>query len=470
MKKLTKGFFIVLLFLVLLFLVYVLVTFPPIMGGMGAKTLCSCIFVSGRSEESVIAKELQVFPGLDKLDYLVNRDDSTVTAKLFWQTSKAIYRKGLGCTLLAEASEDEVRSQRFNLHDRRFPSQDTIPWPTGDLHAVTASLHVDRLAIENVLDDAFAEHDPEKPRNTHAVIVLYGGKIINERYADGFGPHTVFTGWSMTKSITNALVGILVKQGKLKITDPAPIEAWGKDERKDITIHHLLQASSGLAWSESYFLPGADFHNMFIRSDDKAGYAIEREALHAPGTHFQYSSGTTNILSKIIRQALGDGEYHRFPYEELFGKIGMHHALIEPDASGTFVASSYGFASARDWARLGLLYLNDGVWSGERILPDGWVRYSTTPAPAALRREYGAQVWLNLGEDGNPGNVKFPGLPNEAIIFSGFEDNYVVIIPSRDLVIVRLGVSHHDTFDIGELVTHIMQALPAPNNLARIRK
>jgi len=466
MKKLAKSFLIVLLFLVLLFLVYVLVTFPPIMGGMGAKTLCSCLFVSGRTEESVMAKELQVFPGLDKLNYSINREDSTVTAKLFWQTSKAIYREGLGCTLLAEASEEEVRSQRFNLHDRQFPRQDTIPWPTGDLHAVTASQHADRLAIERVLDDVFTEPDPQRPRNTHAVIVLYGGKIINERYADGFGPHSVFTGWSMTKSLTNALVGILVKQGKLKVTDPAPIEAWQRDERKNITIHHLLQASSGLAWSESYFLPGADCHNMFIHSDDKGGYAMTREIFHKPGTHFQYSSGTTNILSKIIRQTVGNSGYHRFPYDELFSKIGMHHALIEPDASGTFVASSYGFASARDWARLGLLYLKNGVWNGERILPEDWVRYSTAPAPAALRREYGAHLWLNLGEEGNPVNAKFPGLPNEAIIFSGFEDNFVVIIPSRDLVIVRLGVSHHDTFDIGELVTDIMEALPAPNNLA----
>lgn len=467
MKKLAKGLLVTLLLLILLFLIYVLMTFPPIMGGMGAKTLCSCIFVGGRTEESVVKKELPVFPGLDQLSYAVDRDDSTVTAKLLWQTSKAIYRKGLGCTLLSEASEEHVRAQQYNVPDMRYPEQDTIPWPTGNLHAVTTSFKADRLAIEQVVEQAFIEPEPEEPKNTHAVVVVHNGKIIHERYADGFNPESVFTGWSMTKSITNALIGILVRQGKLRVTDPAPIEAWQGDKRKNITIHHLLQASSGLAWSESYFLPGADFHNMFIHSDDKAGYALNRKALHAPGTHFQYSSGTTNILSKIIRQTVGEENYHRFPYDELFAKIGMHHALIEPDASGTFVASSYGFASARDWARLGLLYLNDGVWNGERILPEGWVQYSITPAPGAPRREYGAQIWLNLGEENDPENVKFPGLPNEAIVFSGFEDNFVVIVPSRKLIVVRLGVSHHDSFDIGQLVSGIIRSLPTPNNLAR---
>lgn len=134
--------------------------------------------------------------------------------------------------------------------------------------------------------------------------------------------------------------------------------------------------------------------------------------------------------------------------------------MLEPDASGTFVASSYGYASARDWARLGLLYLNDGVWNGERILPEGWVAWSTTPAPAAPRREYGAQIWLNLGAPDDPTAVKFPGLPHEAIVFSGFEQNFVVIIPSKKLVVVRLGVTHHDSFSIGALVAGVLQHLP----------
>ena len=466
MKKLVKGILIALLFLILLFLLYVLLTFPPIMGGMAAKTVCSCVFVSKRTVESVRQKELQVFPGLDDLHIELSHQDSSVTAHVLWQTSRAIFRKGLGCTLLSEKAEETVRKQPFMPYGFSYPDQDTIPWPTGDRNAIETSVRADRIALDKVVNDAFEEKDPEHLKNTHAVIVVYDGKIISERYAEGFTAESVLTGWSMTKSITNALVGILVKDGRIKISDPAPIAEWQGDERREITINDLLQASSGLAWSESYFTPGADFHNMFIHSDDKAGYAIGRKAVHKPGEVFQYSSGTTNILSRIIRQTVGDAEYHSFPYERLFSKLGMHHALLEPDASGTFVSSSYGFASARDWARLGMLYLNDGIWNGERILPEGWVEYSTTPAPATPRQEYGAQIWLNRGEKTNPLNVKFPGLPRESIIFSGFEDNFVVIVPSYDLVVVRLGVTHNNSFSIADLVTGVMRLLPEPRTVA----
>ena len=467
MKKFLRWLLLGLALMIVVFVIYVLVTFPPIMGGMAAKVMCSCVYVTGRSPESVTKEELQVFPGLDKIALDINNHDSTVIARLLWHRSKAIYRKGLGCTLLSEASEEDVRRNQYNIYDFRYPDQDSILWPTGDMQAFDYTSNIDRDAVNKAIAKAFIDTDSASPANTHAVVAVYKGKIIGEKYAAGFGPRSVLMGWSMTKSITNALVGILVKQNRLAPEAPAPVQAWANDERKNITLNNLLQASSGLAWSESYFIPGADFHNMFIHSDDKAAYAISRDLEHTPGEYFQYSSGTTNILSKIIRQTVGEEEYHRFPYESLFAKIGMYHAMLEPDASGTFVASSYGYASARDWARLGLLYLSDGVWNGERILPQGWVGYSTTPAPAAPRREYGAQVWLNLGEEANPANVEYPGLPHEAIVFDGFEKNYVVIIPSRDLVIVRLGVTHNRSFDLAGLVTGILDALPDPDNLAR---
>ena len=453
-----------------LLLGYVLASFPPVMRGMAAKTLCSCVFVGGRTPESVLQKELQVFPGLSRIPFEINTVDSSVSTRLLWRRSKAIYRKGLGCTLLSEASEEQVRSQRFHLPDLRYPRQDTIPWPMGDLHAHSADENIDRKKIDRVVEKAFEEKDPAKPIHTHAVVVVYNGKIIAEKYAEGFGPNSVLTGWSMTKSVTNALIGILVRDGKLKLEDPAPIEEWKNDERRNITLNHLLQASSGLAWSESYFLPTADFHRMFIHSDDKGGYAVHRSLEHQPGEYFEYSGGTTNILSRIMRQTLGEEAYHSFPYRSLFARTGMYHALIEPDASGTFVASSYGHATARDWARLGMLYLNDGMWNGERILPEGWVEYSVTPAPAAPRGEYGAQIWLNSGEKNNPSNVEFPGLPNEAIIFSGFEDNFVVIVPSRNLVVVRLGVTHHNNFRLADLVGDITNLLPETGDLAKQNK
>lgn len=460
MKKIARRILALLLVVLLIALAYVLITFPPVMRGMGAKVMCSCIFVSGRSPESVIQKELQVFPGLSNMAFDINLVDSTVTAKILWTSSKAIYRKGLGCTLLAQMSEEQLRAQKWITPTSPLPDQDTIPWPTGNLNAHASDMKIDRDRINKAVADAFAEKDPEKPINTHAVVAVYKGKIIAEQYAKGFDRNSILMGWSMTKSITNALIGILVKDGKLSLHEPVGLEEWKDDERSHITLEHLLQASSGLSWSESYFLPGASFHNMFIHSDDKGGYAINRDLEHKPGTFLEYSSGTTNILSVLMRRTIGDEYYHRFPYEKLFYKIGMYHALLEPDASGTFVASSYGYASARDWARFGLLYLNDGVWNGERILPEGWVQYSITPAPAAKRREYGAQIWLNLGEKDNPQNVLFPGLPNEAVIFSGFEENFVVIIPTRSLVVVRLGVTHNDNFSMPDLVNGIISGLP----------
>jgi CubicO group peptidase (beta-lactamase class C family) len=312
--------------------------------------------------------------------------------------------------------------------------------------------------INAAVNNAFDETNPAKPKNTMAVLILYDGKIIAERYADGITKDTPLTGWSMTKSLTNGLIARLVYEGKLKIEDPAPVAEWQADERKNITINNLLQASTGLVWSESYFGPG-HFHNMFMHSDDKAGYAVAQKLKYPIGSQWEYSSGTSNILSKIIRQTVGDENYPRYAYENLFYKLGMQHTIIEPDASGTFVGSSYGYASARDWARFGLLFLNDGMWNGERILPEGWAKYSSTPAPAAPIGEYGAQFWLNAGAKDNPANCYHPGVPNEEYGAEGFEEQHVWLIPSKKLVIVRLGISHHD-FDIEGLTNSVIQALP----------
>jgi CubicO group peptidase (beta-lactamase class C family) len=459
MKKIIRVTLIVLTILFVVALSYVVITFPPVMAGMAAKTMCSCVYVTGRTPESVREKELQVFPGLSSMDIALS-GDSTVSASFLWHTSKAIYRKGLGCTLLAELPEEEVRQQKMNLPLPPAVNQDTVPWPAGNLLAEQTHSDAEHSAMMNVVEEAFRDADPENPVFTHAVVVVYDGQIVAEKYADGFDQNSRLMGWSMTKSIANALIGILVKEGKLTVEAPAPVAEWKNDERKEITLNNLLQASSGLAWSESYFLPTSEFHKMFIHSDNKAAYAASRSLEKPPGTFFEYSSGTTNILSRMIRQTVGDEEYYRFPYEKLFYKIGMHHAIIEPDASGTFVASSYGFASARDWARFGMLYLNDGVWNGERILPEGWVNYSTTPAPAALDRQYGAQVWLNQGNPQDTSKVEYEGLPHEAIIFDGFERNFVVIVPSKKLVVVRLGVTHNKNFSLANLVNGAIEALP----------
>jgi len=453
LKKTFRIFLILLLFIIVVITIgYIVITFPPVMAGMAAKTMCSCVFVAGRDEQSVRDKELKVFPGLSKANIEVG--DSVVTATVLWKTSKAIFRERLGCTLLAEKEEDEVRAQPW-IRPSVIPS-DTTSWLT-DIDDRSSS-NIDVKRISNALNDAFNEADPAKPMNAHAVIVVHKNKIIAEKYAPGFTAESRHMGWSMTKSITNALIGILVREGKLDVEAPAPVPEWRDDERNKITLNHLLQASSGLSWNESYFSPTADFHTMFIKSDDKAAYSASKKPAHNPGTFFQYSSGTTNILSRIIRHTVGDSMYHRFPYEKLFRPLGMSTAIIEPDASGTFVGSSYSFASARDWAKFGLLFLNDGVWNGERILPEGWVKYTTTPAPAADIGQYGAQWWLNAGSPSNPEMRKFPRLPRDAYWADGFEEQTVMVIPSRELVVVRLGVSHHG-FDMSKLVEEVIAAV-----------
>lgn len=460
MKKILKVFLYLILSIVIVALAYVAFTFPPVMAGMVSKTMCSCVYVAGRTPESVKEKELKVFPGLSSAGIAMDNKDSTVTATILWSKSKSIFRKGLGCTLLAERSEHAIKSQKINLSSPPPNNQDSIAWPTGNITSESLQSGVDYNAVNKAIEKAFNDVDVKNPVYTHAVIVVYNGQIIGEKYAQGFDLNSRMMGWSMTKSITNALVGILVKEGKLNVNNPAPVPEWQNDNRKTITLNNMLQASSGLDWSESYFVPTSHFHNMFIKSDDKGTYAANLELKHPPGTHFQYSSGITNLLSRTIRQTVGDRTYYKLPYEKLFYKIGMYHVIIEPDASGTFVGSSYSFASARDWARFGLLYLNDGVWNGERILPEGWVKYSTTPAPAAKKKQYGAQWWLNAGDPNNPNDVQFPGLPTESFIADGFENQFIVIVPSKKLVVVRLGVTHNKNFKIGRLVNDVIKALP----------
>ncbi|RAV98567.1 serine hydrolase domain-containing protein [Pseudochryseolinea flava] len=458
MKKLFRFLTVLIIIIILAAVVYVGIYFPPVMTGMAAKTMCSCLFVAERSEQSIRDKELQVFPGLSSMDMLI--EDASVSASFLGTTRKAIYRKGLGCILLSERTEEEVRSQQPVLSTAPNVNRDSVAWPLGDdLTAQGAITGVQYDSIKNAVDKAFFDKDPENPIFTHAVVVVYDGKIIAEKYADGFDKQSRMMGWSMTKSITNALIGILVKEGKLTVEAGAPVPEWEDDIRKNITLNNLLQATTGLAWDESYFNPSADFHTMFIHRDDKAAYAASMKQKVDPGTFFQYSSGSTNILSRIIRQTVGDDQYYKFPYEKLFFKVGMSRAIMEPDASGTFVASSYSYASARDWARFGLLYLNDGVVQGERILPEGWVKYSTTPSAVAPRGEYGAQVWLNHGAPNDPENRLYPTLPQDTFLFDGFEHNFVVVVPSKKLVVVRLGVTHNKNFDLEALVRGIIAGI-----------
>ncbi len=454
--KIIKRTAFALIFGILAYGVYYLSQALPIIAGYGAKNLCSCVFVAGRDPQQVIAQELGA--ALVNLGtYEAHYEDSSATASVFGMSKrKAIYRKGVGCTLISEISEEELRNQKINSQGNPIVNQDTIAWPNGN-KVGDSSLHkFPKLA--SVVDAAFAEPDKENPVNTRAVIVVHKGELVAEKYASTFNQNTRLIGWSMTKTITNAMVGVLVKQGKLKVAEPAPVSEWATDERNKITLTNLMQASSGLAWEEVYGGPSTAT-NMLFKKKDAGGYAAQSKIQEPPNTRWYYSSGTTNIISRIARQAIGDEDYYQFAYREIFNQIGSYSMVIEPDASGTYVGSSFSYAAARDWARFGLLYLNDGVWDNKRIFPEGWVKYSTTPADAAPQGEYGAQIWLNAGSKNNPANRRFPNVPNDMYLMDGFEGQSVIMIPSRQIVIVRLGLSQKREFDVNGFVSDVLKAL-----------
>lgn len=430
----------------------------PIITGYGAKNLCSCAYVSGRSEQSVLDHELSAFP-LSIGTFELHPEDSSATASVFgFAKHKAIYRKGLGCTLINEISEAELRTQKFNL-PAALPNQDSIAWPMGNLTRDTLIQDVNYDLLNKTVEDAFAEPGETKNRRTRAILILYNGQLIAEKYAEGFDMNTRQLGWSMAKSVTNALLGMLVRDGKISLTDAAPFEEWKNDSRGAITIDNLMQMSSGLRWEENYSKP-SDATNMLFKSKDAGLLASHAPYESEPGKVFEYSSGTSNMLAWIIRNAVGDSAYYTFASERLFKKTGMHSMILEPDAGGTYVGSSYAFATARDWARFGLLFLNDGMFNGERILPEGWSEYSSTPCTGAAMGQYGAQFWLNAGSKEDVAKRMYPDVPPDLYWADGYEGQNVFILPSKDLVVVKLSQSSGNYLDDNKFLADIIKALP----------
>lgn len=396
-----------------------------------AKTVCSAAFLSERKPEWVIAEDLAAYRSrpLDLVDVDVDYAARAVTGRLFGVAERtAVYRDGFGCTVAigGGVAALDPAAPKF----ARVPRADPL-WPEGRRVEFEP-----RAALEQALDDAFAEPDPDRLRRTRAIVVVHRGRIIGERYGAGVGPGMALPGWSMSKSVVGALAGTLVGLGLWRVDGPLPVPAWrtAGDRRGAITLDQLLRMSSGLEFDEGYQNPLADVNVMLWASGDAGGYAAAKRLVHAPGTHWQYASGTTNILALAMRETLGAG-YAEYPRRALFEPLGMSSAVLEPDASGTFVGSSLMFATARDWARFGLLFANDGLWRGIRVLPEGWVRYSAEPTPAA-EGKYGAHWWLKLER---PPGAPPAGLPPDTLHAAGHGGQFVSIVPSRALVVVRLG-------------------------------
>jgi CubicO group peptidase (beta-lactamase class C family) len=432
--------------------------------GYSAEMLCSALFVSHR-EESDAAKDL-TGPGYELLSLFWNTVDvekKRVTSSIPGFTSQtAIFRDGLGCTLLDGKGEEELRAEAAGLFPSPASSENDALWPEGERVDLGVPVEgVDRPALDKAVDAAFAEPDPLHPRRTRALVVVHHGRIVAERYAQGFDAAMPLMGWSVTKGALNALIGLRVKDGKLAITDKALLPEWrGEgDKRGAISLDNLLRMSSGLAFDENYDNPLADVTQMLFVEGDQARFAAAKELLCQPGVHWDYASGTSAIIARVLRESFATKrDYLRFPRARLFDPLGMDSAMLVPDASGTFMASSFLYATARDFARLGLLFLQDGVWQGQPLLPGGWVVYSRGPAQALADGSYGAHIWLRLPK--SPG-LGVPPMPEDAYYFLGHDGQIVAIVPSRDLVIVRLGLTRNGgDWDHARDLAPIVRAFP----------
>ena len=299
------------------------------------------------------------------------------------------------------------------------------------------------------------------------MVVLQDGGIVAERYSEGFSASTRLPGWSMAKSVTSAIVGLLVDAGRIDRSARVGLDEWSSpgDPRAAITWDQLLRMSSGLSFDEDYSLPSSDAIQMLFGLERfaKGRYAALRPLEFEPDTHWNYSSGTSNLLQYALLTRVFEGDlaaYLAFPHRALFGRIGMSSAILEPDARGGYVGSSFLYATARDWARFGQLFLDEGEWQGQRILSREWAEYSATPTPTEPGGTYGAHWWLNANPE--TGSRRMPRLDPDILIASGFEGQYVVIVPKQDLVVVRLGLDRGTPLDIESLVAGIVDALAGP--------
>lgn len=336
-----------------------------ILTGFAAKNVCSCTFLGGRIQSSIEAGENGFFP-VKYAENIIDPEERSVTSSIFGlKPRKAVFKEGVGCILLPE----NIDVSKLNFpKPKRSSVAEEIPFPFGNVEpekSISEAINSEKLekAVSNAFDP---EGTPEK--RTRAVLVLHKNNLVAEKYASGFSAETKFLGWSMTKSLVNAVLGVMEKQGIISLYQDHLFEEWKSDERAKIRVNDLLQMNSGLAWNEDYTTV-SDVNRMLFLEKEMAQVQLHKKLKEKIGNSWVYASGTTNLLSKFIRdQFQSHQEYLDFWYTEVIDKIGMNSMIVETDAVGNFVGSSYGFAKARDWAKFGLLYLNKGNWNGEQIL------------------------------------------------------------------------------------------------------
>ncbi|SEK80269.1 CubicO group peptidase, beta-lactamase class C family [Aquimarina amphilecti] len=418
-----------------------------ILSGYSAKNMASSVFIGNRSVEFTDNNDNNFAP-VHLADDEVDMTEKSVIASVFGLNErKAVYREGLGSVVI----DDDFDENASYLTPKRSKVKTNLPFPYGSLSQKDTVFNtVDYQKIGSIVTSIFDKKD-ENIQKTRAVLVIHKDQIIAEKYADGYDKNSVLLGWSMTKSILATNYGILQKQGRININQKAPIEEWQNDERKEITINNLLQMNCGLAWDEDYGSI-SDATTMLYLDQDMTKPQIYKEAIHKPNEYWYYSSGVSNLLSGILRGHFESyQEYLDFPYREFIDKIGMNSMLIETDMAGNYVGSSYAWATVRDWAKFGLLYLHKGNWNGEQIFNPEWVDYVTTPT-ATSEGDYGGHFWLNAGGF-------YPDAPKDMYSANGFQGQRVFIIPSKDLVIVRFGLIGDAGVDFNSFLKEIVSSI-----------
>ncbi|RUZ73608.1 class C beta-lactamase-related serine hydrolase [Mesorhizobium sp. M7A.F.Ca.US.006.01.1.1] len=401
--------------------------------GYSAKIVCSNVFIAGRDPNEVLAVDVQApgHPLLRLMRVSVDKNRGTVSAGLFGFLGKsvAVARDGLGCASVPDGDVGKARRTAIQAE----PSAATMGdlWPEGE--RVEASQDP---VVAKLLDDAALTGT-----GMRAVVVVKNGRVVAERYGDGFSARTPLLGWSMTKTVNAAIVGTLVKDGKMAFDNKNLFAPWKADGRAVISLADMMAMSSGLEFNEDYG-DVADVTRMLYLEPDMAGFAESKPLAAEVGKQFSYSSGTAVMLSRLWQDAIGDkAKALTWPRTALFEPLGMHSAVLETDEQGTFVGSSYLYATAHDWARFGQFLLQGGVWNGHQILPVGFVDWMREPASAS--KVYGkGQLWIEApGDEETPGAGVAAGLPKDTYWMEGHDGQTVAIIPSEQLVVVRLGLT-----------------------------
>ena len=395
-----------------------------ILAGYSAKNTASSVFLAERSLEFTDNTDNNFSP-VNLADDLIDKEAKSASSSVFGLLKrKAVYREGLG-SVLTLTKEDETASY---LKPVRSKSDDITPYPYGNgPQKDTVFSNVDYKKLNETVASIYGKN------KTRATVVIYKNQIIAEKYADGFTKDSRILGWSMTKSILSTVFGVMQHQGKLNVDNIASIGLWKDDERKNITIHNLLQMNSGLEWDENYD-EISDATKMLFLERDMTIMQAKKPLTGKINASFNYSSGTSNLLSGIARKHFRTHqEYLDYWYTDLIDKIGMNSMVLETDLAGNYVASSYAWATARDWGKFGLLYLHQGNWNGQQVFAKEWANYVAKPTPTS-NGTYGAQFWLNA-------EGQFKDVPKSMYFADGYQGQRVYVFPDQDLVIVRMALS-----------------------------